>query len=148
MIRLAKLTSDARLLGPVFGQPSYRADGGLPQGCIRANRSTPTSVTHFDRLAGGRAAAARAGVRVGRHRRSWRGKTQAAALVVIALAVCREWPAAPGQVAVALLLAADREQAAVAFRFVSGLIECSAVLRAEVASVTASGSCCARASKS
>lgn len=121
---------------PRFGQPSYR-----PMiACLKAGFAEPLDTVerqHFDVLAGGRALPVEQVSELVIIAGRGSGKTEAAALVVIALALCREWRVSPGQVAVALLLAADREQASVAFRFITGLIESSPVLRAEVESVTA-----------
>lgn len=135
MITLARLASDPRLLGQVFGQLSYRAMLAI----LKAAFGEPLDKSEreiYVALAGGRELppeqVAELAIIAGRGA----GKTQAAALVVIALALCRAWKTSPGQVAVALLLAADREQAAVAYRFVLGLLESSQTLAAEIVGVT------------
>lgn len=134
-LTLTQLASDPRLLGGVFGAPSYHPMLAV----LKAAFGEPLSDDEraiYDALAGGRALppaqVAELAVIAGRAA----GKTQAAALVVIALALCRQWITSPGQVAVALLLAADREQSAVAFRFALGLLESSPVLAAEIVAVT------------
>lgn len=135
MITLRQLASDPRLLGGVFGRPSYRPMLAV----LKAAFGEPLNDderAHFDTLCGGRplppAQVNELAIIAGRGA----GKTQAAALVVIALALCRPWVTSPGQVAVALLLAADREQSGVAFRFVLGLLESSPALAAEIVAVT------------
>lgn len=62
------------------------------------------------------------------------GKSRMAAALALYLATCRRWRAAPGEVPTVLILAADREQAQVALRYVRGLIQCSPLLAQEVAS--------------
>ena len=57
-------------------------------------------------------------------------------MTVIALAMCCAWPTTPGQIPVALLLAADRESSRVAFKFIVGLLRSSGVLWKQVANVT------------
>jgi len=59
------------------------------------------------------------------------------AALIVYLATCRDWPCDPGQIPVVMLLAADREQAAVAFRYVLGLLQSSPILSREVESQTA-----------
>lgn len=65
------------------------------------------------------------------------GKSRAAAAMVVFLALLKEWRLAPGEVGTALVLANDREQARVAFRYVRGLLEAHPVLAREVTNITA-----------
>lgn len=62
------------------------------------------------------------------------GKSRVAAALACYLATCRDWSAAPGEVPTVLVLAADREQAQVAFRYVRGLLHASPLLAQEIAS--------------
>lgn len=60
------------------------------------------------------------------------GKDTAAAVLVIFLALCRNWPLAVGEVGAVLVLAVDRDQAQVAFRRVLGILESVPQLSAEM----------------
>lgn len=65
------------------------------------------------------------------------GKTSVAAGVVIFLATLQRWTLSPGEVGTVMLLASDRDQARVAFRYTLGLLEASPILSFEVESTTA-----------
>jgi len=65
------------------------------------------------------------------------GKSRAAAAMVIYLALLKEWRLAAGEVGTVMVLANDRTQAKVAFRYVRGLLEAHPSLQREVSSVTA-----------
>jgi hypothetical protein len=65
------------------------------------------------------------------------GKSSIAAALVIYLATLCRWKLAEGETGVAMLLASDRAQAAVSFRYIEGMLEASPVLSNEVRSVTA-----------
>jgi len=62
------------------------------------------------------------------------GKSRIAAALACYLATCRTWPTSPGEVPTVLILAADREQAQVALRYVRGVLQASPMLAQEVAS--------------
>jgi hypothetical protein len=62
------------------------------------------------------------------------GKSRMAAALGCYLATCRAWRASPGETPTILLLAADREQAQVALRYVRGMLRASPMLAEEVAS--------------
>ena len=64
------------------------------------------------------------------------GKSRIAAMIAVYLAACRKWPAAVGEVPVVLMLAADREQARVMFRYALGLLRASPLLAREVTAET------------
>lgn len=64
------------------------------------------------------------------------GKSRIASAVAVALAACQDWPHAVGEVPVVLVMAADREQAQVAFRYARGLLSASPLLAQEVESET------------
>lgn len=135
MITLTQLTTDPRLLGLVFNKPSYRPMLAV----LKAALAEPLSSEEreiFARLCGDRplplSPVAEAVINAGRGA----GKTQGGGLGVIYFSTCRRWPTSPGQVPVALLLAADREQASVAYRYTLGLLESSPVLANEIAAVT------------
>ncbi len=96
MIALTQLAADPRLLGGVFGNPSY-----APMvACLKAAFGEPLTPAEqrdqFSALAGGRAVPPGAAAGWARSPVVGRARPQAAALVVIALALCREWPTAPG----------------------------------------------------
>ncbi len=63
------------------------------------------------------------------------GKDYVAARVAIFLALLCKWKLAVGETGVVLLLAVDREQARIAFRYVRGALEANDVLQAEVSDV-------------
>ncbi len=65
------------------------------------------------------------------------GKSNVAAAVAIYLATLKRWPLAKGEIGTVLVLAADRDQARVAFRYVLGLLEASPILQQEIHSTTA-----------
>ena len=65
------------------------------------------------------------------------GKNRAAAAVAIFLALFKQWTLAPGEVGMVLVIARDRVQARVAFRYILGLLQSSPVLSQEIESVTA-----------
>jgi hypothetical protein len=65
------------------------------------------------------------------------GKNRAAAAVLVYLALLKEWTVAPGETGVVAMLATDRTQAKVAYKYLLGLLESNPVLAQEIASVTA-----------
>jgi hypothetical protein len=65
------------------------------------------------------------------------GKSIIAAAIAVFLATLKRWTVAPGEVAVVMLLASDRDQARVAFRYCLGLLEASPILSQEIHSTTA-----------
>lgn len=64
------------------------------------------------------------------------GKNRAAAAVVVYLALFKQWTLAAGEVGTVLVLASDRAQAKVAFRYIRGLLEANPTLQSEVVSIT------------
>ena len=64
------------------------------------------------------------------------GKSRVSAAVVVCLALLKEWRLAPGEVGTVMVLANDRTQAKVAFRYVRGLLEAHPTLWREVVNVT------------
>ena len=64
------------------------------------------------------------------------GKNRVSAAVVVYLALLKRWQLAPGETGTVLVLASDRMQARVAFRYIKGLLESNPVLWQEVANVT------------
>ena len=65
------------------------------------------------------------------------GKSRVSAAVVVYLALFKVWRLAAGEVGTVMVLANDRAQARVAFRYVKGLLEAHPVLAREVVNVTA-----------
>lgn len=65
------------------------------------------------------------------------GKDAAIRALIAYLALCREWKVSPGETPVVLLLAADREQAKVAYGYILGLLRACPVLEQEIVNVTA-----------
>ena len=65
------------------------------------------------------------------------GKDFVAARLAIYLALFRKWTLAPGEVGVVIVLAVDRAQARVAFKYLRGALESNPLLWAEVENVTA-----------
>jgi hypothetical protein len=64
------------------------------------------------------------------------GKDNAASIIVVFLALCREWKLAPGETAVVMLLAVDRDQAGVAFGYIKGLLDSVPELAAQIENIT------------
>ena len=64
------------------------------------------------------------------------GKSRVSAAVVVYLALFKVWRLAAGEVGTVMVLANDRAQARVAFRYVKGLLESHPVLAREVVNVT------------
>jgi hypothetical protein len=65
------------------------------------------------------------------------GKTRMAAAISVYIGAIEQHKLAPGEVGFVLLLAASRSQATVAFGYVLGFLEASAILRQQIDSVTA-----------
>lgn len=65
------------------------------------------------------------------------GKNRVSAALVVFLALVRRWRLALGETGTIMVLACDRAQAKVAFRYIRGLLESDASLWQEVANVTA-----------
>jgi hypothetical protein len=65
------------------------------------------------------------------------GKDSIASAIAVYLACLVDWQLAIGEVGVVLVLAVDREQAKVAFRYVKGLLEASPMLSREIENITA-----------
>lgn len=65
------------------------------------------------------------------------GKDQIAALIACYLAAFRRWPVVVGEVPTVLVLAADRDQARVAYNRIRGMLDTSPVLAHEVVATTA-----------
>lgn len=65
------------------------------------------------------------------------GKNRVSAAVVVFLALLKRWRLAPGETGTVLVLASDRTQAKVAFRYIRGLLESDPTLWHEVVNVTA-----------
>jgi len=135
-ISFARYATDPKLAGNVLGRPSYTPMRAVIKAAL-AERLTADERAAAEHLVGGRALP---GQQVGElvivaGRGS--GKTQAAAALAVYLGTCRAWKCDPGQVPVVLLLAADREQAAVAFRFVLGTLQAAPLLRNEIVRETA-----------
>jgi hypothetical protein len=64
------------------------------------------------------------------------GKNRVSAAVVVFLALLKPWQLGPGEIGTVLLLASDRTQAKIAFRYILGLLESHPTLWQEVVNVT------------
>lgn len=64
------------------------------------------------------------------------GKTNTAAAIAVYLATLKKWTVSPGETPTVMVLAADRDQAKVAFRYCLGLLQGSTILSGEVDSST------------
>ncbi len=64
------------------------------------------------------------------------GKSHIAAAIAVYLATLKRWSLSVGEVGTVLIVAADRDQARVAFRYVLGLIEASPILAQEIHGTT------------
>lgn len=133
MISFDLFTRDPRLLGGTFSAATYDPMRAV----VKAALGEPLNETEaalFAKLCGGRDVPAdpvqTLVLIVGRSG----GKTLAAAALIIYLSLFRPWRLTAGQVAVALLLAADKAQASVAFDFIAGLLDSVPALRQEVKS--------------
>lgn len=127
--------TDPNVLGFAFGADSWRAWRAILAGAFGLPLD-PEDAVIFERLTGRkppgqliRELSAIAG------RRS--GKSSIAAAIVIFLATLKRWTLAAGEVGTAVLLAADRDQARISFRYCLGLLEQSPILQHEVESTTA-----------
>ena len=69
------------------------------------------------------------------------GKTRTAAAVSVYIGAIKQHRLARGEVGFVLLLAASRDQAAIAYRYVLGFLESSPILRQQVESVTTEVGC-------
>ncbi|MBS0375037.1 MAG: hypothetical protein JSR73_10690 [Proteobacteria bacterium] len=134
-LTFARYATDPMLAGNPLGSSSRLT---IRAG-IKAALAEPLTADErlaFDKIGGGReppsAPASELVIIAGRAS----GKTQSMAALVVYLATCRDWPCDPGQIPVVLLLAADREQATVAFRYVLGQLQASPVLSREIDSTT------------
>jgi len=125
-----------QLAGHILGRPTY-----LPmRSCIKAALAEPLAADErvvFDKLAGGREPPREPVSEFVILKGRASGGTQCMAATAVYLATCREWRCDPGQIPVVLVLARDREQATVAFRFALGTLESSPVLSREIESTTA-----------
>jgi hypothetical protein len=65
------------------------------------------------------------------------GKSNVAAAIAIYLATLKHWKLSTGEVGTVMVLATDRDQAKIAFRYALGLLEQSTILSAEIESTTA-----------
>jgi hypothetical protein len=126
-------SQDKRLAGHVLGRKTYTPMRAVIKAAL-AEPLTADERAVFDKLSGGRdpPTVQVAELVIIASRAS--GKTQGTSALGAFLSTCRDWSCDPGQIPVVLLLAADREQAAVAFRYVLGLMESSPVLSAEIES--------------
>lgn len=97
---------------------------------------TPAELAHFAKLCGDRGVPAHVVSELVIIAGRGSGKTLAAAVLLIYFCYFCDFRVTPGQIPVALLLAATRDQSQVAFRFVKGLIESSPILAAEVVNIT------------
>jgi hypothetical protein len=121
-----------RLAGGVLGRQSYAPMRAAIKAAL-AEPLTSEERAAFDRIGGHREPPAEQVSELVIIAGRGSGKTQSMAALVVYLATGRKWKCDPGQIPTVLLLAADREQAAVAFRFVTGLIDASPVLKKELA---------------
>jgi len=134
-VNIVQALTDPKVLGFAFGGESWRPWRVILAGVFGLPLD-PADAATFERLTGRkpptqliRELSAIAG------RRS--GKSSIAAAIVIFLATLKRWTLAPGEVGTAVLLAADRDQARIAFRYCVGLLEQSPILANEVDSTTA-----------
>ena len=121
------------LLG--LGEPTYRAWLALLGGALGCAPDDPQAAATFRALTGREplpVPVRELWLAVGRRG----GKSRAAAALVVFLALLKKWRLAPGEVGVVMVLANDRTQAKVAFRYVRGLLEAHPVLARELLSVT------------
>ena len=134
-MNILQALTDPKVLGFAFGGESWRTWRAILAGAFGLPLDDKDAAT-FERLTGRkppgrliRELSAIAG------RRS--GKSSIAAAIVIFLATLKRWTLAAGEVGTAVLLAADRDQARIAFRYCVGLLEQSPILKHEVESTTA-----------
>jgi hypothetical protein len=118
---------------PLFGtrftgecRAAWRAFLGALTGMVSEPNELVTRCTGRDRI---EAAAREAWVIVGRRG----GKSEMAALIAVYLACFRTYALAPGEVGTVMILAADRKQARVVKRYISGLLQSHPMLAALVA---------------
>lgn len=127
-----------RLLRAVFGSASWdrwiillTATFGLPL--------SDAELVVFEQLTGRASAPATVGLRI---REAWfiigrrSGKSMIAALIAVYLTCCREYALAPGERGVFMIIAADRRQARVVKRYISGLLHAASVLTELIADET------------
>jgi hypothetical protein len=136
-ITIDQSLADPNLLGAALGDPQswsrwmtvLRAAFGLPM--------TPDDRVGFAEIAGGRSPpshpVAELWCVVGRRS----GKTRMAAAVCVHIGAIEQHRLAPGETGFVLLLAASKSQASVAFNYVMGFLESSAILRQQIEAVSA-----------
>ncbi len=134
-MNIVQALTDPKVLGFAFGAESWRSWRAILAGAFGLPLEAEDAAT-FERLTGRkppgqliRELSAIAG------RRS--GKSSIAAAIVIYLATLKRWTLSAGEVGTAVLLAADRDQARISFRYCLGLLEQSPILKGEVESTTA-----------
>ena len=132
-VTIRDLMTDPELFGDQFAGDSFIAWRSLLAGFYGLPLSDG-ELTHWQELTARESASERA------HNELWLvvgrrgGKTQNAALLAVYEAFFRDHrdKLSPGEVATVMLLAADRKQARSVFRYISGLIDSSPMLRALV----------------
>jgi len=134
-VNIVQAFTDPRVLGFAFGGESWRTWRVLLAGVFGLPLSPEDSET-FTRLTHRAAPGALV--------REWwaifgrrGGKSIVIAGVVDYLATMRRWTLSPGETGTVMLLASDRDQAKVAFRYCLGLLQDSPILSQEIASTTA-----------
>lgn len=132
-VTIRDLMTDPELFGGQFGGESFTAWRSLLAGFYGLPLSDG-ELTHWQDLTARESASESA------HNELWLvvgrrgGKTQNAALLAVYEAFFRDHrdKLSPGEVATVMLLAADRKQARSVFRYISGLIDSSPMLRVVV----------------
>jgi hypothetical protein len=129
-MNIVKAMRDRKILGFAFHMASWRVWLAILAGAFGLPLTAEDADT-FRRLTGREpllSAVRELWVIAGRRA----GKTNIAAAIAIYLATLKVWKVSPGEVATVMVLAADRDQAKVAFRYALGLIEASPVLANEL----------------
>lgn len=133
-MNIIKALTDPRVLGFVFAGDSWRVWRAILAGAFGLPLSREAAAD-FRRLTDReplKAPCRELLVLAGRRG----GKSIIAAAIAVFLATLKRWTIAPGEVGVVMVLATDRDQARVAFRYCLGLLEASPVLSQEVESAT------------
>jgi hypothetical protein len=134
-LNIVQALTDPSILGYAFAGNSWRAWRTILTGAFGLPLSAADSAT-FNRLTGRNPLAQivrELWVIAGRRG----GKSNIAAAVAIYLATLKRWTLSSGETGTIMVLAVDRDQARVAFRYCLGLLEASPILSAEVESTTA-----------
>lgn len=136
LTNIRQFLTDPLLAGMAYAGDTWHAWRVVLAGAFGLQLSVADAI-EFARLTGGRTPLAAACNELHLYAGRRAGKDKIAAAIAVYLACLRPWTLSIGEVGVVLVLAADRDQAKVAFGYIRGLLEASPLLSQEIASITA-----------